>query len=246
MKNTTDTVTIQYRFTLPDDTQECFDLQLHAVNLELLVEIPEDKLPPWTELTFHQCQNCPLTSDTHPYCPIAANIVNLVERFDRLLSYEEVHLRVVTEERIVSQHTTAQKGLSSLMGLIIANSGCPHTTFFRPMARFHLPLASVEETICRATSMYLLSQYFVKKEGKEPDFDLQGLQKIYDNIHIVNSAMTERLRSASRSDLSANAVILLDLYAQAFPHAIGRTLSTLRCLFSPFLGPCENNPENTA
>ena len=47
--------------------------------------------------------------------------------------------------------------------------------------------------------------------------------------------MTDRLRSASNSDLSANAVILLDLYAQAFPHAIEQTLRNLRHLFTPFL-----------
>jgi hypothetical protein len=238
MNGKTSTVSIEYRFTLPDGARENFDLCLSAESLELLMDTPEHSMPTWAELTFHQCRNCPLTPDTHIFCPIAANLVNLVKRFDRLLSYEEVHMVVVTEERVVSQDTTAQKGLSSLMGLIIANSGCPHTNFFRPMARFHLPLASVEETIFRATSMYLLAQYFLTREGGAPDFELHGLQQIYDNIHIVNSAMTDRLRSASNSDLSANAMILLDLYAQAFPHAINRTLQNIRCLFTPFLGPC--------
>jgi hypothetical protein len=33
----------------------------------------------------------------------------------------------------------------------------------KPMARFHLPLASEEETIYRATTMYLLAQYFLRE-----------------------------------------------------------------------------------
>ncbi|MCP4400992.1 MAG: hypothetical protein GY801_27310 [bacterium] len=47
------------------------------------------------------------------------------------------------------------------------------------MAHFHQPLANVEETIFRATSMYLLSQYFAKQEGKEAKFELDGLEEIY-------------------------------------------------------------------
>ena len=228
------TISIQYYFTLADGSREFFDLCLDAKNLELLIDAP-DNLPAWTQLAFHQCPNCPLTPETHPYCPVAANIVSIVKRFDRLLSYEELHVVVVTEERVVSQDTTAQKGLSSLMGLVIANSACPHTAFFRPMARFHLPLASIEETICRAASMYLLSQYFLKQEGQDADLELNGLKKIYDEIHTVNIAIAGRLRASSNTDLSANAVILLDLYAMAFPFAIEKTLKNIRNLFRPFL-----------
>lgn len=233
------TVSIQYCFTLPEGKREVFDLHMEAENLELVVDTPQEQLPAWTELIFHQCLNCPLTPDTHPHCPVAAKLADLVRRFDRLISYETIYMEVKTDERIIAQQTTAQKGLSSLMGLVIANSGCPHTTFFRPMGRFHLPLANVEETLFRATSMYLMAQYFLQQEGREADFQLKRLEGIYENIHIVNSAMAERLRYASSSDLSTNAVILLDLYALAFPHAFDRTLKNIRCLFTPFLGPSE-------
>ena len=59
----------------------------------------------------------------------------------------------------------------------MATSGCPHMDFFKPMARFHLPLANAEETVYRATSMYLLAQYFLQREGKEADMELEGLKK---------------------------------------------------------------------
>ncbi|MBU0991856.1 MAG: hypothetical protein KJ737_05120 [Proteobacteria bacterium] len=36
--------------------------------------------------------------------------------FDRILSYDEIRLDVMTEERCISKCTTAQKGFSSLMG----------------------------------------------------------------------------------------------------------------------------------
>ena len=56
-------------------------------------------------------------------------------------SSERIRLEVTTTDRFVAQDTSAQKGISSMMGLIIATSGCPHTAFLRPMARFHQPLA---------------------------------------------------------------------------------------------------------
>jgi hypothetical protein len=229
-----DNLEIRYCFTLPDGSQERFNLHLDPTNLELVSNKPE-KLPPWTNLDFHQCSHCPLAVDTYPHCPLAANLVNIVRPFDRILSCDEVHVEVTSEERLSSQDTTAQIGISSVMGLVIATSGCPHTAFFRPMARFHLPLAGKEETIYRATSMYLLAQYFLKQIGKDADIELEGLTRIYHNIHIVNKSTAKRLRASSERDSAVNAIVLLDMYALILPHVIKKSLEEIRYLFAPFL-----------
>ncbi|MGA1823120.1 MAG: DUF6901 family protein [bacterium] len=75
-----ETIDIQYRFTLPDNTQETFDLQLDTQSLELQDDRPET-LPEWTQLDYNQCPNCPLTIENHPCCPLAVSIVNIVNRF---------------------------------------------------------------------------------------------------------------------------------------------------------------------
>lgn len=230
-----DIISIQYRFTLPDLKEEIFDLHLDAESLELITNIPINELPFWTELTFHQCSNCTLTTETYLYCPLAVNISSITSRFDRLLSYDEIRLVVTTKERTVCQTTAAQRAVSSLFGLVIANSGCPHTAFFKPMARFHLPLANSRETLYRAASMYLLAQYFLKQDGREATLELDGLKKIYEEIHCVNTSIAERLQAISHSDLSANAVILLDVYAMSFPYMLESTLKNIRDLFRPFL-----------
>jgi hypothetical protein len=172
---------------------------------------------------------------THAHCPLAANLVNIVEPFDRLLSYDEVHVDVATEDRVISQDTTAEQGISSMMGLVIATSGCPHAAFFKPMARFHLPLANPAETIYRAASMYLLAQYFMKQNGRETDLQLTGLSEIYSNIQIVNASTAKRLRAATETDSSLNAIVLLDMFAKTLSHAIEDSLVEIRYLFEPFL-----------
>jgi len=229
-----ETVSIRYCFTLKDGSQEIFDLRLDETTLELQGNRPENP-PSWADLNFHQCPHCPLTLDTHPRCPLAENLVNIVEPFDRLLSYDQVHVDVTTEERLISQDTTAEEGISSLMGLVIATSGCPHSAFFKPMARFHLPLPNPAETIYRAASMYLLAQYFIKQAGRDADLELKGLSEIYRNIQIVNASTAKRLRLATETDSSLNAIVLLDMFAKTLSHAIDASLQEIRYLFEPFL-----------
>lgn len=226
---------IRYRFILGGERDETFDLRIDSHRLELIDKPLEDVIPAWTKLDFHQCQHCPLNIVFHPNCPVAVRLAEVARRFEAILSYDEIDLEVVTEERRILQHTTAQRGLSSMLGLMIATSGCPHTAFFKPMARFHLPLSTKVDTIFRATGMYLLAQYFLRKEGKEVNFSLEGLKEIYNNLHVLNSTIVKRLRNATNSDSSINAIILLDTYTNSLLFGIINGLEEIRYLFDPYL-----------
>ena len=225
---------IRYRFFLQDEGCLDFDIVLDPCTLNQ-VDGFTGHPPDWTALAFHQCSNCPLDPLTSPYCPVALRIIKLMEGSSGLESYEKVRLEVVIPERTVSRDTTAQGGISSLLGLIVATSGCPHTGFFKPMARFHLPFSSEAETIYRASSMYLLAQYFIRKQGGEADFELEGLVEIYRNLQMVNTALAARLRAASEKDAAVNAVVLLDSFAKILPYTIADSLDEIRHLFMPFL-----------
>lgn len=226
--------TLTYFFKLADDQEEVFRLELDGKTLELIGP-GNESLPEWARLDFHKCPHCPLQSDTSPYCPLAASISGVVNQFRNIISYDEIFLQVETDERVVSQKTTAQRALGSFMGVVMAVSGCPHTGYFKPMARFHLPLASEEETIYRSTSMYLLAQYFKFREEGKADFSLKGLETIYKNIQIVNTFIVNRLRGASKTDSSVNAIIMLDIYARIMPYVIEDSLEEIRYLFAHYL-----------
>lgn len=229
-----DPIKISYRFSLRNGREEFFDVLLDPNSLEI-IDPPSEGLPPWTALEFHQCSHCPFTSDLHPHCPLAVTLIQVIGRFDNVLSHNEIDLTVVTNERQVFQKTTAQKGISSLVGLLFAASGCPHTAFFKPMARYHLPLASEDETYYRATGMYLLAQYLLYKDGKKADLDLEGLKQIYQNLHMLNTMVAERIRSATRSDSSVNAVVLLDMITNLMPFILDEQLDKIRHLFNSYL-----------
>jgi len=227
-------VNIQYHFTLEGGAEEAFDLALDENTLELRVSESAD-LPPWTELGFRQCPNCPLQPATAPHCPAAARLVGLVRGFARVLSYERVGVEVRTTERTIKLDTSAQQAVSSLMGLLMAVSGCPHTAFFRPMARFHLPGASTEETIYRAVSMHMLAQYYVQLAGGTPDLEFAGLLRNYETVQMVNRAFVKRLHAAADYDSTINALVVLDAWALTMPWAIDASLEGLRHLFEPYL-----------
>ncbi len=225
-------ITIQSCFQFDDQPEEIFDLQLDPDTLELVEDMP-DPPPDWTRLDFQQCKNCPLDVEEHPRCPVALNMVEPVSRFAKIISHRQVRLTVITKERTIVQETTAQEGLSSLMGLIMAASGCPHTAYFRPMARFHLPLASSDETVYRAVTMYLLAQYYLRRAGREPDIDLDGLKTLYESLETVNSDFCERLRAATEQDSALNAVVLLDFFAKTVPFGMEMLLDQMRSMFEP-------------
>lgn len=235
---------VHYAFILPNGQREDFVLTIDEDTM-LCNTIADEALPEWTELDFHQCPHCPLKSEEVPHCPLARRLRSLVSRFDAVVSFETVTVEVRTEERLVRQSTSAQRALGAFMGLLMSTSGCPHMAFFKPMARFHLSLANNLETVYRATSMYLLAQYFQQQKGNPADLHLDGLAKAYENIHIVNQNVAERLRHAVEADAIVNGLVLLDSFTMLLPLSIKKSLAHIEHLFQDFPLPGETVSSRT-
>ncbi len=225
---------INYTFILPDKKEALIELLLDNETLLLLNDIP-DRPPFWTALDFHQCPKCSLSIKNYPQCPIAVHCVKLLPIFENIISHEEVDVNIFTTQRVTFQKVSAQKAVSSLMGLIHATSGCPHTIFFRPMARFHLPFADSYETTYRVTSLYLLTQYFLQKTGKTMDLEFGGLKEIYSNIEMIDQGMIDRLRVVIKKDVVFNALTNLYGLAKLIPITIEGSLEVIRHLFEPYI-----------
>ncbi len=230
-----ETIDIQYRFAFPNGSEERFELKIDAITLRQITIVSQEP-PDWTRLEFCQCSNCPLDATYHPYCPLAIDLTEVVERFNQLLSYDRTRVTVITKEREVASNTTVQRGLSSLLGLLMAVSGCPLTDFFKPMARFHLPFSSMAETAWRVVGTYMMTTYYLNKGGRfyTPSFD--KLNQVYQDIQIVNSNIAERLRAACQCDSMLNALILLDIFAKCIPMRLEESLKQIRSYFTPLLG----------
>ncbi len=227
-------VKLTYRVALPDSRERVFNLELDHDTAEL-TSPPMEQPPAWTELTFNQCVGCPLDAAKSKHCPAALHLAGVIDGFSDLVSYDQVRVTVETEERSVAATLSAQQALASLMGLIMASSGCPRTAVFRPMARFHLPFSSEAETAYRVASMYLMAQHFKARAGGPADIGLANLDTVYRGLHAVNRGMATRLRAASRQDAIVNAIVLLDVYSSLVPAAIHEILDEIKPAFAALL-----------
>ncbi|HEY9147569.1 MAG TPA: hypothetical protein VIQ22_01055 [Gammaproteobacteria bacterium] len=227
-------ISYQYRFCFESGREEVFDIRLDSKSLDTLEPLP-DTPPEWTRLDNQKCSHCPLDSLEVFFCPLALHLLPLVQRMGDVVSIDNVDVTVKLDERTITRSATAQEGISSLMGIITATSGCPHTVFFKPMARFHLPFANTEETFYRAASMYMLGQFYRWQAGKSVDMELEGLLKFYSQVAAVNKGIANRLRSERREDGTVNAIVLLDMFVKSMPVMITETLEELRPLFQPYI-----------
>lgn len=216
----------EYRLSFPDGTRCTIPVVVDGATLGCLEPAPVAR--EWTALTCHRCPHCPLDPAVDPLCPLAARLDPLVDTLGSVLSYAALDVEVAVADRVVSTHAPAQAVASSLMGLISATSGCPHTAFLKPLAWFHQPFASEEETVFRAVSAWLLKQYFRSLDDETPDWTLAGLRERYDALHLVNIHIAKRLRQASTSDATVNAIVRLDMFTKAVSGEVDEILGFLR------------------
>jgi len=227
-------VHIRYLIRLGEDRTETFEFTLDGTSFELITnDIPNP--PDWTRLGYKQCPHCPLSPEKTLRCPLALQLHDIVDRFHDTNSIDKVELEVVTMERRVIQTLDIQQAIASMLDLIWPICGCPKTTHMKPLARFHLPVASEEETVFRVTGMYLLAQYFLSHTSHDAGIEFDGLTKIYKESHVLNSAIASRLRGVTRSDSVKNAITLIDMYSMLVPALLEDQLAEMRGFFKAYL-----------
>ena len=205
-----------YKFFEKNKEPVQINLEFNDKTYQIILDDTLEK-PHWVSLSHHKCANCPL-ADTERYCPTALAINAFLSHFTEKFSYEKTVIEVETSSRSIVTKSTFQTGIASLLGLVCATSGCPHTKFLRPLARFHLPFANEQETVFRSLSAYLLSEYVTKTQnGITPTLNFDRLNKNYEALSIVNSFLAERLRDGVKRDAALNAVIILDGLALITP-----------------------------
>jgi len=208
MGNKNEVHTFAYNFKLENGEEKKFVVKLDMETLDYIPE-PQEDYPEWTKLDVEQCPNCPLDLSEHKYCPVAKNASDVIQTFVNNKSFERVQVTIDTNERSYTKETDLQKCVGTILGLIMVTSGCSHLDKLRPMARFHLPFGTLDETVYRVVSMYLVMQFFKVKRNEEPDWEMKDLHKMYDEIRVINTAFIKRLRSINPNDATLNGLIIL-------------------------------------
>ena len=205
-------ITYIYQFNFEDGSQKDFKVVIDA-NTLLIKRDNNLLMPEWTELKNFKCPHCPLNEKETAHCPVAVNLVAVIEEFYGCASYDMVDIKITTEARQYYKKDSLQVGVSSFIGILMVTSGCPIMGKLKPMVKFHLPFASLEETEYRVLSMYMLAQYFLWKRGNKPDWEFQNLTHIYEDIRILNQNVCKRIADLEQKDTSINSVVVLNNFA---------------------------------
>ncbi len=230
------TRSLRYEFALADGTVRQFEVVLRLPDLRM-ISGPGGPPPAWTRLENHRCTHCPLPAGAGAHCPVAVNLAGVVEEFRDCLSHEEVEVTIRTEAREYRRRLAIQGGLSSLMGLVMATSGCPVMDRLRPMVATHLPFATLDETLVRAVGSYLVAQFLRRRRGLRPDWDLAGFPAVYEDVATLNRCFRDRLGTLEMRDANFNALVHLDCFAMFGAMGADGGLDELEQLFEAYLGP---------
>jgi hypothetical protein len=229
------TIEITYNYTFDDNLKKSFTLSFDSNSLALISTHPVNP-PDWTELSCHRCENCSLAEDATRHCPLALNLSSIVGEFKDFFSHQSAYVEVTTAERTYAKATTIQEGLSAMLGIVMTTSGCPIMEPLKPMVRFHLPFATMEETYYRMISTWLMAQLFIFRKGEAPDLSLAGIKKVYANVTEVNRCIAERLRNyTAAKDANINALVNLDFFSAMASMAIEDVLTQLEPNYSGYL-----------
>lgn len=197
--------TFTYQLKLQDGTEYRYDVDIDRP--DAVAERNAEEHPHWTLLEQHRCSNCPLSPERYRHCPAAIEFEEIAARFANTASIERADVWVHSRDRSYFKNCDMQTMLKSLYGLIMASGACPILNRLKPLAYFHLPFATLEETVHRLAGTYLVNQYLHHHDGTaEPDWDLHGIQELYRELKTVNLALLKRLREASKDDANVNAI----------------------------------------
>jgi len=221
---------IVYTFTFADGRKKQFVVRLDHATLSRIAE-PRDAYPAWTALGHEKCPNCPLDEASHPRCPVARNLVDVVEAFRDEISYDEVAVEVETGERSYRKTAPLQEGLAALIGSVTVTSGCPVLDRLRPMVDTHLPFMSPEESTYRMITMHLLAQYFRVRRGETPDWSLDELVRLLAECRVTNAALVRRVQTLGFKDASLNALARLNTMGEITALSIDGDLERLAGIF---------------
>lgn len=225
----------KYNFVLPDGSKKDFHINIDKQSLTIIR--PYNKfLPAWTRMTDFKCPHCPLKEEDYEHCPVAVNLVDVIEEFKDCNSYDKSQVTVETSNRNYSKFTSLQSAVSSLLGIIMVTSGCPILGRLKPMLHFHLPFASLEETEVKVFSMYLLAQYLKWKQGEAPDWEMNNLSDIYEDIRKLNLNVAKRIADLESKDTSINSIIVLNNFADFVSFTLDeKTVNELEYLLKEFM-----------
>ena len=217
------------------DHVDRFEFNVDEQSQTISLDDRHQSIEPWSELSFHQCSHCPLTNEQ--ICPVAAQLSHLNSIYQRFKSFDTIEvtlsedtLTVDKQKNVLTTQVTAQQLLTSMAGLLIAGTQrCQHTQFLFPMARFHHPFSSMEESVYRALANLALIYQFEKISVSFAEF----VNYKYKQLSIINRQQIKRMQAQPDGcEALVNGIMNLEMFIQGVLFNLNNDFSELAHLFA--------------
>lgn len=213
---------IDYRITKPDNTCIHIPVQLDERGLRITDTAGGEP----AEVAEYAGEDCISCERYYGHCKAERAIADVTATFDDLQSTDLVNTAVEIEGRTLHLESPAPRALASLMGLLMASSGCPRLLPFRAMAVFHQPFATPEENVVRAAGFWLIRSW---TQGIQLDGDaFASLQHAWSNLEEVNQHVSAKVLANTKNDAASNGIAYLDVLAKIGTFGLDSALDMLR------------------
>lgn len=166
-----------------------------------------DDFPDWVRLDFHQCAKCPLKKEKVKWCPAAAKIVDVVNAFPELTSYDMVTFKMKWENSEYTERLSAQDALVQILLNMMVVSACPEMHADLWSWEYYNPRYNLKSALFRRLSNQLICQYISKVKRKEYSTHMtkeETLLRIIEKLkHRIDHAAT------LKEDAVQNALVVL-------------------------------------
>ncbi len=216
-------------FSVLFEGENADQITLGADYFSSVLHLFDGLLFPWTKLETGQCPCCPLTAEDSYHCPAALSISSILSEFGSHKSTEKVVVSATDRAgRCIRWGADLQSALHPLARFALFSSGCPVTERLRLVVDDLPPLATKDEML---THVMLRLRILQMREGERAHATLD--QALAD-LHVVASALCQRIRSGLKGDAVVNAVIMLDVVAsllefnlQSFERTLGQKIENM-------------------
>ena len=221
-----------FQFKFPDGNIFGYKVQIDRESKTLVNPVVTPKsFQFFTNLNSNQCENCPLKSSEFPECPVAKNLVQPLNMFKNVISYQSIELVVKSNAMSYSKEIQSQEALETLLELVMIASECPHMDFLKPTILEYVPFQEEHEFVLKCLKSYFLQHYMTKGEDEEPS--LEVLSQNFKDLKTVNRGILKRIKELETEDSGRNAIVFFDSIIQCFEIELEQKFPSAKESFAP-------------
>lgn len=163
--------------------------------------------PSWVLLTHHQCENCPLTPDTHPYCPMCMTLYPFFSYLSDVASTDET--RITIKEALFSTQIklTAQESIPIILPYLAILSRCPYWRFNRWAYRYFSYSFDYKSWIFRALAIALVREFIINDTFPEKDEIMKKVKRRLAGLKLTVDSLRKRITGVMEEDAGLNALV---------------------------------------